>query len=282
MEGRLRGEGLRNAVGATAQIAGAISQLSQLKGASRGGDGGYGTPPTTTTGGYGQPGQANAYGPTTTGVGFEQPGQQAAYGPLAAGGGYGQTVLKYQRGPERDRYLATLERMRPQDGSADMIQYFEGVHREAGPRSHKGPSFLPWHRAFLLHFERQLQAIDPSVSLPYWDWTSDVSQVLAGDFLGDSTQEVVEFDGLNPIRNWTSGNQRIHRKPGVQGIYMGAQDPRVENAFQQSTYGPYPQGFGVELEQRLHDDGHTWVGGNQGWMAVVAEPAVRHFAAARS
>ena len=174
---------------------------------------------------------------------------------------------------ERDRYVAALDRMRPLDGSADMMQYFENVHREAGPRSHKGPSFLPWHRAFLLHFERQLQAIDPSVSLPYWDWTSDVSQVLTGDFLGDSTQEVVEFDGLNPIRNWTSGNQRIHRKPGVQGIYMGARDPRVENAFQQLTYGPYPQGFGVELEQRLHDDGHTWVGGNQGWMADAGKAA---------
>lgn len=174
---------------------------------------------------------------------------------------------------ERDRYLAVLERMRPQDGSADMIQYFEDVHREAGPRSHKGPSFLPWHRAFLLHFERQLQAIDPSVSLPYWDWSSDVSQLLTGDFLGNSTQEVVEFDGLNPIRNWTSGNQRIHRKPGVQGIYMGAQDPRVENAFQQLTYGPYPQGFGVELEQRLHDDGHVWVGGNRGWMADAGKAA---------
>jgi hypothetical protein len=114
-EGRTQGEGqnLRNVVGATSQIVGAISQL---RGASRGGEGGYGPPTTTTTGGYGtpitatggygQPGQANAYGPTTTGVGYQQPGQQAAYGPQAAGGGYGQagggygqTVLKYQRGP---------------------------------------------------------------------------------------------------------------------------------------------------------------------------------------
>jgi tyrosinase len=174
---------------------------------------------------------------------------------------------------ERDRYLAVLERMRPQDGSADMIQYFEGVHREAGPRSHKGPAFLPWHRAFLLHFERQLQTIDPSVSLPYWDWSSDVSHLLTGDFLGISTREVVEFDGLNPIRNWTSGNQRIHRSPGVQGIYMGALDPRVANAFRQSSYGPYPQGFGVELEQRLHDEGHGWVGGNRGWMADAEKAA---------
>lgn len=174
---------------------------------------------------------------------------------------------------ERGRYLAALERMRPQDGSADFIQYYEDVHREAGPRSHRGPAFLPWHRAFLLQFERQLQSIDPSVSLPFWDWTTDVAPLLTGDFLGISTREVVEFDGLNPIRNWMSANQRIRRRPGVQGIYMGAQDLRFENAFRQSDYGPYPQGFGTELEQRLHDDGHTWVGGNQGWMADAGKAA---------
>ena len=30
------------------------------------------------------------------------------------------------------------------------------------------PGFLPWHRAYLLDLERELQAIDPSVALPYW------------------------------------------------------------------------------------------------------------------
>lgn len=38
---------------------------------------------------------------------------------------------------------------------------------------HRSPSFLPWHRRFLLEFERALQSVDPSVALPYWDWSSD-------------------------------------------------------------------------------------------------------------
>jgi tyrosinase len=50
-----------------------------------------------------------------------------------------------------------------------------------------GPAFLPWHRQFLLLFEEQLRSVDPTVSLPYWDWTVDSgtdSYVWADDFMG--------------------------------------------------------------------------------------------------
>lgn len=36
---------------------------------------------------------------------------------------------------------------------------------------HHAPSFLPWHRKFLLDFENDLKSIDSTVELPYWDWT---------------------------------------------------------------------------------------------------------------
>src|SRR5690606_6643010 len=54
---------------------------------------------------------------------------------------------------------------------------------------HRSPSFLPWHRRFLLEFERALQSVDASVALPYWDWTTDSSvrsSLWAPDFLGGS------------------------------------------------------------------------------------------------
>ncbi|MCK8677926.1 tyrosinase family protein [Streptomyces lichenis] len=53
--------------------------------------------------------------------------------------------------------------------------------------AHMGPSFLPWHRQYLLEFERELRAVDPAVTVPYWDWTRDRSPASAlwgEDFLG--------------------------------------------------------------------------------------------------
>ena len=40
--------------------------------------------------------------------------------------------------------------------------------------AHEGPGFLPWHRAYLLYFETELQYMlnDHTFALPYWDWTA--------------------------------------------------------------------------------------------------------------
>jgi hypothetical protein len=55
--------------------------------------------------------------------------------------------------------------------------------------AHQGPAFLPWHRELLRQFEMDLQAIDPTVSIPYWDWTVDQDPTLptspfTNDFMG--------------------------------------------------------------------------------------------------
>ncbi len=52
--------------------------------------------------------------------------------------------------------------------------------------AHGRAAFLPWHRQFLLQFEQALQAIDPTVTVPYWDWTDPdaLEVVLQADFLG--------------------------------------------------------------------------------------------------
>ncbi|GAB1450632.1 tyrosinase family protein [Draconibacterium sp.] len=38
---------------------------------------------------------------------------------------------------------------------------------------HIASRFLPWHRIFLDFFEDLVQAQDPDVTLPYWDWYED-------------------------------------------------------------------------------------------------------------
>ncbi|MFI6348548.1 tyrosinase family oxidase copper chaperone [Streptomyces sp. NPDC050560] len=62
------------------------------------------------------------------------------------------------------------------------------IHHDHGCRTaHLSPSLLPWHRQFLLLFERALKEADSSVSLPYWDWTRDRgagSPLWADDFMG--------------------------------------------------------------------------------------------------
>ncbi len=36
-----------------------------------------------------------------------------------------------------------------------------------------GRNFLAWHRRFILRLEQRLQQVDPSVSIPYWDWIAN-------------------------------------------------------------------------------------------------------------
>ncbi|MBI2005408.1 MAG: tyrosinase family protein, partial [Candidatus Aenigmarchaeota archaeon] len=68
---------------------------------------------------------------------------------------------------------------------------FVQQHRDSMAMSnmwaHQGPAFLPWHREFLRRFELALQSVNPTVDLPYWDWTVDnstTSSICGSDFMG--------------------------------------------------------------------------------------------------
>ncbi|KAJ8601254.1 hypothetical protein CTAYLR_003265 [Chrysophaeum taylorii] len=58
------------------------------------------------------------------------------------------------------------------------VHYFVRAHLYWGANYdcdhwHEGPGFATSHVAMSLAFERSLQSVDPSVSLPYWDFTID-------------------------------------------------------------------------------------------------------------
>ncbi|KAI9598693.1 hypothetical protein BDF19DRAFT_431159 [Syncephalis fuscata] len=45
------------------------------------------------------------------------------------------------------------------------------MHYDARNTAHGWSWFFPWHRAYLLEFQRQLRTVDSSIVIPYWDWS---------------------------------------------------------------------------------------------------------------
>jgi tyrosinase len=130
-------------------------------------------------------------------------------------------------------------------------------HEGAMQHGHGGPAFFPWHREFLRRFEDELQAIDPSVYLPYWDWTVEnlnasgtASLIWADDFMGGPGDPANGFRVTNgPFASWNlvRGNFNIFAAPGGGGAIAG---------FMASP--SYAVFDGLESP---HGAAHGWVGG---------------------
>ncbi|KXN67968.1 Di-copper centre-containing protein [Conidiobolus coronatus NRRL 28638] len=74
-------------------------------------------------------------------------------------------------------------------GIGSVMDEFTQTHSSLFQLIHNGPEFFPWHRKFLRLFELELQKVDSSINLPYWDWTLDneapaQSIVLSNDYFG--------------------------------------------------------------------------------------------------
>jgi tyrosinase len=112
-----------------------------------------------------------------------------------------------------DAVLALKEKPSPWVPGLSTYDTFVAWHRDAFVcgvnAAHMGPAFFPWHRMFLHLFESQLREVDPSVILPYWDWTVDNgvdSYVWQDDFMGgDGSDADDEAVMTGPFRKgaWT-------------------------------------------------------------------------------
>jgi len=117
---------------------------------------------------------------------------------------------------ERASFIAALIRLKNDTPSQMNLasRYDDYVHMHAASMpangkgwAHRGPAFLPWHRAYLRRFEIEL-----GVPLPYWDWTSDRSPnspgwPLVATFLGgdgrSGDRKVMDGPFAYDSGNWT-------------------------------------------------------------------------------
>ena len=84
------------------------------------------------------------------------------------------TVPTAERRRLRDAILALNQRFYETEHVRDLVSiWFKQDQIHQATHVHTQPSFLPWHRVLVNEFERQLQEIDPTLALHYWDWTTD-------------------------------------------------------------------------------------------------------------
>lgn len=163
---------------------------------------------------------------------------------------------------ERDRLVAAFAQLNNQ--GLGRFADFRDMHTAvSSPQAHGAAAFLPWHRAYLLDLERELQGIDPTVSLPYWRFDQPAPNIFTGDFFGFSDAiGTVQFSGSNPLRFWrTDGVPGINRRPffntatAPSGLRTEAQTLALGNPG--SQYRLFRS-----MEGNPHGSAHTSFGGS--------------------
>jgi tyrosinase len=162
---------------------------------------------------------------------------------------------------ERDRFVAAFAQLNDQ-GNGKFTD-FRNMHTDvSSPQAHGAPGFLPWHRAYLLDLERELQAIDASVSLPYWRFDQAAPKLFTLDFFGVSGQNgTVSFSNTNPLQFWvTDGVPGINRGPRNNWDPTTQPGPTVFTEAQTFALGTQYPTF-RDMEGNPHGTAHTrWDG----------------------
>ena len=115
--------------------------------------------------------------------------------------------------------------------------------------AHRGINFLSWHREFLAKFEARLQLVNPTVTLPYWDWVNDRA-------IPTQLADRNAFPSW-PVSRGTLNAGGLPTQPMMNGVMGSGVTPPNFNAFRGA------------LESPPHDSVHIAVGGT---MATSRSP----------
>ena len=149
--------------------------------------------------------------------------------------------------------------------------------------AHRGPTFLPWHRRYLLDLEQRLQAVDRTVNIPYWDWTTAgaTSAVFAADLMGGngaSNNNWMVTTGPFAVNTgrWTlnirsDSNTYLRRQFPLGTLPTAAtvNGALAINTYDTAPWSPASSGSFRNAIENIHNGVHVWFGGT---MAGAASP----------
>src|SRR5215216_6452833 len=175
---------------------------------------------------------------------------------------------------------------------------YVGWHHHVMPFVHEGPAFLPWHRQYLLMIEKDLQDVsgDPSLTIPYWDWTkenSPSSSLWDADFMGGNGTGADGRVTTGPFSadagNWKLAHSELGLNYLTRKFRLDMSLPTEDDVQTVKAVAPYDvppwgpasdvnhsfrnalEGFGPGAP-RLHNKVHVWVGGEMREMTSPNDP----------
>lgn len=159
------------------------------------------------------------------------------------------------------------------------LRKFGLLHGSAINRYHKGAAFLPWHRVFLTHFEEEMRKINPSISLPYWDYTIDNN--ITQPFESAVWSECLFGEGFGTVKSgpfsymYGGYGAFISRACAKSGSSKLINKIDIKDLLEFCEFEDITTGSGEYLKHRhnlelLHDGVHDWVGGDMGNVEVAA------------
>lgn len=221
--------------------------------------------------------------------------------------------IKRLTSDEKKRFVNAILALKSQDsvihpGSQSRYDDFAETHMNAMMATvgwaHQDSVFFPWHRELLYQFEKLLQAVEPTVTIPYWDWTREQSIANAGfpftnDFIaGDGTDTnndkvervdgghppapytypfdpeawsntvvVTDGDGLNFFQRQFGERSDAPNLPGNDNVVTG-----VGSSFRSAIDSTNDYLTLRPMSESIHNLVHRWVGGNMLRMTSPNDP----------
>ncbi|KAI8615024.1 hypothetical protein BC830DRAFT_332102 [Chytriomyces sp. MP71] len=174
---------------------------------------------------------------------------------------------------DRSKFIAAMNGVRQLPSTAGRRSYFDdlvGVHAALLDYVHGSHIFWPWHRNYVKLFEDALQLVDPTVTLPYWDWGLDGHAplknidifgpgVLQFGTRGDPSRSYPTCLSDGYAQNWTSLSGQCTSRNYTLTTVVYDDSYMLPLVLKSADFGT----FGTSAEA-AHNVIHFYIGGIQG------------------
>ncbi|KXN70486.1 Di-copper centre-containing protein [Conidiobolus coronatus NRRL 28638] len=182
---------------------------------------------------------------------------------------------------DRQAFHSAINQLYQNNNAQSIYNNFTKVHYDVGNGAHNTPNFFPWHRVYIRLFEIELQKINPSIMLPYWDWSRDSqaperSRVFYPDHMGGNGGPLKAGGCLmdGPFSGWQTTVPVLHC---VSRFFKGGKEiPAWHSSQSISSFMDNDRDYNTfhqDIEPAPHGSVHVGIGGNGGDMSYMNSPA---------